>query len=280
MVMSHSTSRVALQLDFPGSGLRKVPAGAVGGGESRVVEAGGCRSPGPRLCGRGGVGGGRGGQARAGRDVGPGSPRSRPPAPEHPPAPARSRVSAPGRRPARRRRGARAGAVHVLLQPDIPRILRLLERPGAVALGALPGLSSSEHLAGFGLAAPQRTEYADSAAPLDAGALSMFRRGGLGIDLGTTHTVVHHWRRGVVFDEPSILVLAARRRLRPTVVSLGSEALTLAGRAPAGLEVVRPMRDGAVRDLEHARAFLRAVLKPASAGVTWTGRRQMPQTAI
>lgn len=88
----------------------------------------------------------------------------------------------------------------------------------------------------------------------------MFRRGGLGIDVGTTHTVVHHWRRGVVLDEPSMLVLSARRRLRPTVVSLGVEALTLAGRAPAGLEVVRPVQDGAVRDLEHARAFLRTVL--------------------
>lgn len=88
----------------------------------------------------------------------------------------------------------------------------------------------------------------------------MFRRGGLGIDVGTTHTVVHHWRRGVVLDEPSILVLAARRRLRPTVLSLGADALRLAGRAPAGLEVVRPVQDGAVCDLEHARAFLRAVV--------------------
>jgi rod shape-determining protein MreB len=85
-------------------------------------------------------------------------------------------------------------------------------------------------------------------------------RGGLGIDLGTTHTVVHHWRQGVVFDEPSVLVLTPRRRLRPTVVSLGGEVLTLVGRAPAGMDVVRPLRDGAVQDLEVARAFLRVVL--------------------
>jgi rod shape-determining protein MreB len=82
---------------------------------------------------------------------------------------------------------------------------------------------------------------------------------GLGIDLGTSRTVVHHWRRGVILEEPSVLVLRGRRR-GTTVVATGSDALALAGRAPEGLEVVRPVRSGAVADLEQTHAYLRHVV--------------------
>ena len=51
---------------------------------------------------------------------------------------------------------------------------------------------------------------------------------GFGIDLGTANTVVCHQRRGVVLDEPSVMVVrvseARARRVRP--VLLGHEART------------------------------------------------------
>jgi rod shape-determining protein MreB len=92
---------------------------------------------------------------------------------------------------------------------------------------------------------------------------------GFGIDLGTANTVVCHQRRGVVLDEPSVMVVrtseARSRRVRPLLV--GHEARDLMGRCPVGLTAMRPLHDGVIVDLEAARAFvvglLRKVTTPA-----------------
>ena len=84
------------------------------------------------------------------------------------------------------------------------------------------------------------------------------RMGGFGIDLGTANTVVCHQRRGVVLDEPSVMVVRASgarsRRVRPLLV--GHEARDLVGRCPVGLTTMRPLHDGVIVDLEAARGFL------------------------
>ena len=85
---------------------------------------------------------------------------------------------------------------------------------------------------------------------------------GFGIDLGTANTVVCHGRRGVVLDEPSVMVVrtgAARaRRVRPLLV--GEPARDLMGRCPVGLSAVRPLHDGVIIDLESARAFVVGIM--------------------
>jgi len=85
---------------------------------------------------------------------------------------------------------------------------------------------------------------------------------GYGIDLGTANTVVCHQRRGVVLDEPSVMLVrtseARSRRVRPLLV--GHEARDLMGRCPVDLAAVRPMHDGVIVDLEAARAFVVGVL--------------------
>lgn len=81
---------------------------------------------------------------------------------------------------------------------------------------------------------------------------------GLGIDIGTANTVVCHPRRGVVLDEPSVMVVhasgARSRRVRPLLV--GHDARDLVGRCPVGLTTMRPLHDGVIVDLEAARGFL------------------------
>ena len=84
----------------------------------------------------------------------------------------------------------------------------------------------------------------------------------LGIDLGTANTVVSDPRRGIVFDEPSVMLLPLGAR-RPRVLSVGREASDLLGRAPSRFVSVRPLHDGVVTDLETARLYLRAVLQRA-----------------
>lgn len=85
---------------------------------------------------------------------------------------------------------------------------------------------------------------------------------GFGIDLGTANTVVCHQRRGVVLDEPSVMMVRASevrsRRVRPLLI--GHEARHLMGRSPVGLVAVRPLHDGVIVDLEAARAFVVGVL--------------------
>ncbi|MBN1092864.1 rod shape-determining protein [Blastococcus sp. TML/M2B] len=85
----------------------------------------------------------------------------------------------------------------------------------------------------------------------------------LGIDLGTATTVVSDLRRGIVFDEPSVLLLRPGSGRRPRITAVGREAGELVGRAPARFSAVRPLHDGVVTDLETARLYLRAVLARA-----------------
>ena len=85
----------------------------------------------------------------------------------------------------------------------------------------------------------------------------------LGIDLGTSTTVVSDARRGIVHDEPSVLLLRRSNGRRERVFAVGLEAAELLGRAPSEFVAVRPIHDGAVTDLETVRIYLRAVLQKA-----------------
>src|SRR3954470_19849077 len=85
----------------------------------------------------------------------------------------------------------------------------------------------------------------------------------LGIDLGTANTVVGSVRHGILFDEPTVMLLRGGRSRRERVLAVGHEAADLLGRAPTGFSAVRPLRDGVVGDLETARTYLRAVLRQA-----------------
>lgn len=86
---------------------------------------------------------------------------------------------------------------------------------------------------------------------------------GLGIDLGSATTVVSDARRGIVYDEPSVMLLGRGGRRRERVFAVGQDAADLLGRTPVGFAAVRPMQHGEVTDLETARLYLRAVLRRA-----------------
>jgi rod shape-determining protein MreB len=82
----------------------------------------------------------------------------------------------------------------------------------------------------------------------------------MGIDLGTANTVVCHTRRGILLDQPSVMVQPAGRK-RPKPVAVGVEAWNLAGRLPSGLTLVHPLQGGVVGDLELARTYIAATLR-------------------
>ena len=84
---------------------------------------------------------------------------------------------------------------------------------------------------------------------------------GFGIDLGTANTVVCHPKRGIVLNEPSVMLVRAEGKSRPKPLLVGHAARELIGRTPVGMATVRPLRDGVITDLEAARAFIVAILR-------------------
>jgi rod shape-determining protein MreB len=85
-------------------------------------------------------------------------------------------------------------------------------------------------------------------------------RPGVAIDLGTVNTLVSIAGRGLAVEEPSAIAID---RATGTVTAVGRAADALAGKDPLDLEVIHPLRDGVIADLEAATAMLQAFLRLA-----------------
>ena len=85
-------------------------------------------------------------------------------------------------------------------------------------------------------------------------------RARVAIDLGTVNTLVWVNGRGLVIEEPSAIALD---RVTGRVAAVGHAADALAGKEPQDIEVLFPLRDGVVIDLEAAAAMLHAFLARA-----------------
>jgi rod shape-determining protein MreB and related proteins len=112
-------------------------------------------------------------------------------------------------------------------------------------------------------------------------------RAGVAIDLGTVNTLVCVIGRGLVLEEPSAIAVD---RTTGKVAAVGLAADALSGKEPQEIEVVHPLRDGVIADLDAAAAMLRAflrrarlrrsVLRPSAVvcvpgGATWVERRSL-----
>ena len=67
----------------------------------------------------------------------------------------------------------------------------------------------------------------------------------IGIDLGTTSIIIATEEQGVVFRQPTIGAVDTRTN---SILAVGDEALKMVGRAPAHIDLVRPLRDGIIQD--------------------------------
>ena len=96
---------------------------------------------------------------------------------------------------------------------------------------------------------------------------------GVSIDLGTANTVVWDNENGPLFNQPTMMALSFNGGRHSDVIGIGHTAEELVGRAPDGVEIVRPLRDGVITDLETTRRFLREVLQ--NIAPTWWQRRRL-----
>lgn len=76
----------------------------------------------------------------------------------------------------------------------------------------------------------------------------------IGIDLGTANVLVYVKGKGIVIAEPSVVALSTRDN---RVKAVGADALSMLGREPASVEVVRPMRSGVIADYVVTEAMLK-----------------------
>ncbi|KKT75411.1 MAG: Cell shape determining protein, MreB/Mrl family [Parcubacteria group bacterium GW2011_GWB1_44_7] len=114
----------------------------------------------------------------------------------------------------------------------------------------------------------------------------------LGIDLGTTNTLVFVPGRGIVLNEPSVVAIANDVH---KILAVGGEAKKMIGRTPESITAYRPLKDGVIADYRITEAMLRYFINKAlgkwnifkpevmvsvPAGITSTERRAVVEATI
>ena len=107
----------------------------------------------------------------------------------------------------------------------------------------------------------------------------------IGIDLGTTYTLVYVPGKGIIINEPSVVAYSL---VDKKVLAVGDEAKQMIGRTPDTIVASRPLRDGVIADYKTTEAMLRyfvnkavgtlrifrpEVMVAVPAGITSTERR-------
>lgn len=86
----------------------------------------------------------------------------------------------------------------------------------------------------------------------------------IGIDLGTTYTLVHLPKRGIVINEPSVVAISMTDK---KILAVGNEAKDMLGRTPDTIIALRPLKDGVIADYHTTEAMLRYFINKALGGV-------------
>jgi len=114
----------------------------------------------------------------------------------------------------------------------------------------------------------------------------------IAIDLGTTNTLVYVPKRGIVFNEPTVVAISAGDE---KILAVGKEAKEMLGRTPESIIASHPLRDGVIANYRVTEAMLRYYINKISgtfnlfrpevmvavpAGVTSTERRAVIDATI
>ena len=76
----------------------------------------------------------------------------------------------------------------------------------------------------------------------------------IGIDLGTSNTMIYVKGKGIVVDEPSVVAINIRTE---QILAVGNEAKNMLGKTPPHIEVTKPLTGGIISDYEVAEKMLR-----------------------
>lgn len=94
----------------------------------------------------------------------------------------------------------------------------------------------------------------------------------MAIDLGTANTLVYVRGRGIVLNEPSVVVVSNLRG-KTSILAVGDEAKQMLGRTPANLSAIRPLKDGVIADFRMAEAMIKHFIQKANNRRTFASPR-------
>lgn len=83
----------------------------------------------------------------------------------------------------------------------------------------------------------------------------------IGIDLGTSNTMIYVKKRGILISEPSLVVVNSGSKRQ--VQSVGDEARRELGRTSASKTVIHPIRNGVIADFDMTALMIRYFLRKA-----------------
>ncbi|PWB38952.1 MAG: rod shape-determining protein [Parcubacteria group bacterium] len=86
----------------------------------------------------------------------------------------------------------------------------------------------------------------------------------IGIDLGTTSTLVYIPKRGIVINEPSVVAISV---LDKKVMAVGDEAKEMIGRTPDSIVASRPLKNGVIADYRTTESMLKYFINKAVGGM-------------
>lgn len=85
----------------------------------------------------------------------------------------------------------------------------------------------------------------------------------IGIDLGTSNTLVCHKNKEIIMCEPSVVAVEVKGN---TVRAVGSDARDMIGRTPGSIVAVQPLKNGVIADFDVTAAMLKRYIKLALKG--------------
>jgi len=83
----------------------------------------------------------------------------------------------------------------------------------------------------------------------------------IGIDLGTSNTLVYLKGHGIVINEPSVVAVNTKTN---QVLAVGEKAKEMLGRTPGHIRAVRPLVDGVISDFEVTEEMLSYLINKAN----------------
>ena len=76
----------------------------------------------------------------------------------------------------------------------------------------------------------------------------------IGIDLGTSNTLVYVKNHGIVLREPSVVAIDRESR---KVLAVGTEAKQMLGRTPSDIIALRPLKNGVIANFEVTQEMIK-----------------------
>lgn len=85
----------------------------------------------------------------------------------------------------------------------------------------------------------------------------------IGIDLGTSNTIIYVRGKGIVVNEPTVVAVSEKNG---KVLAVGSSAGEMLGRTPVDIRAVTPIKEGVIANFDITVSMLRYFIKKANAG--------------